>query len=528
MSRYAREADAVELEVIPATKPFSNFDFIDRRFEGLLPLRRIFSQARLHGYQTLVVEQLRLTDDLREENDDLAQRIGLVRSSAAWRISFFTKAFKTTRGLKSATNEDFLGYAVVKADDVAGAGKSMRVYEAVMRPSRRSNNFIRGAQTWRCAVAGQRFQVSGYLYAQQNGLTNSCAHVAVRTAAARFHPDGDLSYREMNRRAGKRGKGAVGGLTVREIRLILESAGAVCCGEDYTSGAGVPFQKYLYGSVESGFPAILVFQTTAGAFHAIPIFGHTFNEDTWAPKAEFLYFQVGPQTIYLPSESWVSMYIGHDDNCGSNFCIPRGYLHEPLRCEDRHGEPCPFDNADIVAAVIGTLPRGIRMNAVEAEVIGAGYLLDILAQQPSQTSAWGERLRLYARRHRLVLRPLLLRMEDYLAHLATLQDWRGERIARSDVEVLKRLASRRLIWLIELSVPELFAGNRRKVAEVLLDAETAPGENRDGRSFVIARIPGYFVSLVKADNAARLAFQFLLNPVTGHVALYAPAQPPAA
>jgi hypothetical protein len=50
----------------------------------------------------------------------------------------------------------------------------------------------------------------------------------------------------------------------------------------------------LYGSVESGYPALVVFDAGNGnQKHVIPIIGHTFNEDTWVPRADLAYFSVG-------------------------------------------------------------------------------------------------------------------------------------------------------------------------------------------------------------------------------------------
>ena len=189
------------------------------------------------------------------------------------------------------------------------------------------------------------FKVNGYLYAQQNALTNVCAHVALRTAAARFHPNGDMSYREMNQLLGidhvkvKMGEGS--GLTTQQMQRVLEAAGAKCFPADYSNPSAnpPPFQKYIYGSIESGYPAIVIFGTTDpdGSLHAVPVFGHTLNQDTWVPSADFSYFKIGEGTKYIPSESWLSMFIAHDDNWGSNYCIPRHYLRpKPL---PRRGNP---------------------------------------------------------------------------------------------------------------------------------------------------------------------------------------------
>lgn len=114
----------------------------------------------------------------------------------------------------------------MKEDSAPSFGDMRRVYESVTRPSRLPNNFVRGGQDWPCQVDGKMFKVNGYLYAQQNGLTNVCAHVALRSAAARFHAAGDMSYREMNRLLGvDHVKVKTSGLTYQQMQAVLEAAG---------------------------------------------------------------------------------------------------------------------------------------------------------------------------------------------------------------------------------------------------------------------------------------------------------------
>lgn len=477
----------------------------------------------------MVVEQLCASQDLSEENEDIAKRCPGFCSSVAFRLTFFKKSFKTRRGLSSATDEDFLGYAIVKVDDIPGKGESSRLYESVVHPSRHPNNFIHGAQTWNCRAGDRGFSVQGFLYAQQNNITNVCAHVALRTAAARFHPHGDMSYREMNQIAGidheKRKVGEGKGLSLQQMLDVLEAAGARTVVADYTlpggRHAGVPFQKYLYGSVESGYPAIVLFAASRpDAYHAIPVFGHTFNEDTWVPSAALSYFSVGPQTSYTPSEAWVSMYIAHDDNWGSNYCIPRGYLHVQRLC-DRISPgpvPCPLDQ-ERVACVIGTLPQAVLLDPLRAEVIGADYLFRaIRPQMPRHVGIWAERLRWYADQKLLVLRPVLLDQGEYTRHLRRVRDWDGSAIDEGWIAVLEEAFPERL-WMVELSVPRLFSANRRKVGEVVLRAGFAPGTKRDLRSFVIARLPGCF-ALPVGGGGADPQYRFFPSGADGHVELF--------
>lgn len=359
-------------------------------------------------------------------------------------------------------------------------------------------------------------------------MTNICAHVALRTAAARFHPAGDMSYRQMNQLLGfDQVMKKTEGLNLQQMVKVLEAAGAKCFQADYSkpNAAAPPFQKYLYGSIESGYPAIIIFGTTAedGSLHAIPIFGHTFNQDTWVPNAEGSYFKVGEGTKYIPSESWLSMFVAHDDNWGSNHCIPRHYL-QPWQPEDPAPAPVnpnPSANGQpefvpSVAHILSTMPKEVKLNPLRAEVIGADFLFTVLPQLPADGNSWARRLLRYAKRNQLVLRPCLLDPDDHTRHLAQIMDWHYKTIRAEWITALKANLTKEKLWMIELSVPELFSANLRKVGEVLVRAELAPTDDRDFGSFVLARLPGYF-ALFEGGNATNPKFQFIPSGAEAHV-----------
>lgn len=525
--RWSRTVRGKDPEFIQIARPFSNFDFVEKRFQGIVTLRRILSQVRQHDGKTAVIEEIAESEDLQQENEDIKKRYPTFSSTKTFRITFHTRQFSTIDEFSNANQEDFIGYVIIKEDNIPGIGPKVRVYESVLKPSRGVNNFIRGQPEWRCLVAGKIFKISGYLYAQQNNITNVCAHVALRTAASRFHKSGDMTYREMNqligidhvnRKVGRVDNGSLGLDTV-EMTAILEAAGARTIVVDYTVASRsldiAPFQKVLYGSIESGFPSIVVFQTAdePNVCHAIPVFGHTFNEDTWVYRAELLYFKVGAQTSYIPSESWVSMYIAHDDNWGSNFCVPRIYLHTRSYCDKVQEQECQMDKG-CVLYVIGTYPKEILMNALQAEVIGADYLFTILPQLPDLSEVWRKRLCEYAVNNQLILRPILLKAQDYSKHMANISDWHKRKLgfdfsARGD----------HWVWMVELSVPELFSANRRKVGDVILDAESKPKLERDFKSFIFARLPGYF-ALYRKGEPTNPVYDFIPCDLKSHVELY--------
>lgn len=548
MKSYARTAPGERPSFITCKRPFSNFDYVDDHFDGSQPLRRTLSQVRLHGAQTMVVEKVSSANDLAEENDDIAKLcLGFDSSrSEAYRISFFLIDVDENN-IANIPDDAFLGYAILKQDKVPptplvcpSGSEEWRIYESVLRESRHANNFIHGAPVWTCCVSNRAFKVIGYLYAQQNAITNSCAHVAVRTAATRFLGK-DLSYRQMNNWVPRiqKASGQLSlpgrGLTSQEICKILENAGATTFVGDYTvNPPPVPYQNFVYGSIESGYPAILFFSVDrrsakgAPSYHTVPVLGHTFCEDTWVADADSLYFPFRIATRSLSSGTWVSMFVAHDDNAGSNYCIPQHYMESNRLCQHlgKVPTPCKQQHGN-VAFAIGTLPKEVVVDPIRAEAIGADYLLAVLAHLPKNGGTiqrrWLDRLDRHAKQHRLVLRSILLRGTECSEHLAKIRGWgTGKQLPTWIPDIVSQVAKSDFLWMVELSIPELFSANRRKVGEILILATHPTGDHRDFKSFFCARVPGYFVVLTdlpKNPGKTMPTFKFYPIELDDHVSL---------
>jgi len=507
------------------TRPQSNFDFVDAEFRGLATLRRLLSQIRQHGGRAIVHEKLRESKDLLEENEDIDETYSDFSGSRTFRLSFFRTPIDTIEKLSLLSDNELIGYAIIKEDSFdSKRQRESRIYESVVRCPDAPNHFVKREPVSIVRVGKKLFRIRGHLYAQQNGTTNCCGHVAVRTVIASAGQR-EMSYRKMNQILGLPSETRNGGdgIDTAEMVKILRSAGVRCFVADYRPRKKkalppAPFQKYVYGSVESGYPAIISFQTRDDpvSFHAIPIFGHTTNCHTWVPSAERSYFRIGGGTKYIPSESWVSMYVGHDDNWGSNFCIPRHYFQTQHPESENGGSAVP--PVECVVHVISTVPKRVRLSPIRAEVIGADYLLALRKQFAKvQKNAWGKRLNKYASQNLLVLRPILISPKDYCSHLTRIRDWKHNRIDPEIITALEALPDEKL-WMIELSVPELFSTNFRKVGEVLVRAERKLGPDR-WKSFLLARLPGYF-ALRSVIRRGRPRFTFLRAGADDHVELF--------
>lgn len=556
MIAFSREApSAAKGRVFPVARPFSFFEFREDCFKdknGCLnefsPLARIFSQVRNLNAACMVVETIApdASLDLVQETEDIETRLGMRIETQVTRLTFsLASPAKLKSQIDDLDNDVFLGYVVVRQDSVNGKIFARRILESVVKTSRCENNFIRGAPNWKCRVADRIYEISGFLYAQQNGVTNVCAHVALRTLASVYHPNGDISYREINELLGIDHKtNWVGvnldnpdesrGLSIQQMLVVLEHCGARCINADYSPKLKsvskkdylrVPYQRYLYGSVESGYPSAMIFDTAeSDSKHVIPVFGHTFNQDLWVPNAERSYFQIGKSTRFLPSDSWLSSFVVHDDNWGSNFCCPKHFLKPlPPVADPKSGKKPDIgrvENSEWLAHVIATLPKSVKLKPLQAEAIGLDFLSAMLPHLPSDANKWGERLIEYQQEGLIVYRPILITGQEYYEHLSKLSGWSNSgAMPKWLFDAIRSSLKGSHYWMVEMSLPELFSANLRKVGEVILRSDLEPKPSRDFESFTLARLPGQIV-VCKNTDPSNPDFEFIPSGISSHVQLF--------
>jgi hypothetical protein len=461
---------------------FSNFLFIEQNYDSDPVMRRVFSLARKHNYQSVLIDDIEESNCvlLQQENEALHICKPDFEKSVVHRISFF----RTPSGQQPAET-DFLGYVVFKQDYFKNKPQPRtHIYESVTLPCRTKgqNNFVHCARDFGVNTSLGKFRVSGVLYAQQNDSTFVCAHVALRSALAAILPQGDITYPEMNALLNidhkTRMVGNGSGLGPEEIETVFNHYGI-----DYDKFLHEPreklylltdFQRDLYGIIESGFPALVGFELDEPKprRHVIPVFGHTFNEDAWLPDAQRTYF--GSKLSYYPSENWLSTFVVHDDNFGPYFCLPRHFLKaDNLRAVPnglkwlagmlkRH--ICGKDNFRLM---YGLKSKPTVFGAVDAEAAGFDLFMKVSGKMPPLGLDWYDRFTVFTRCGWLVLRTILLRRDDYLGHVKAIKDRAGVPLEEQHIEKLRSTLPD-TFWMIEASAPELFAVSREKFGEVLL------------------------------------------------------------
>ncbi|HWZ95349.1 MAG TPA: hypothetical protein VNW30_09160 [Opitutaceae bacterium] len=469
---------------------YSFFYLVDTEFRSSMVMRRIFSLARKAGYGSFVVDEIGEADCplLVEENVALRKRLPEYSHSRVRKISFFA----TPKAISPVPTSAFLGYAVFKEDFVTSQPnrpKAAHVFEAVMKPFRQKaeNNFVHCCRKYAVRTSVGDFTTEGVLYAQQNDITFVCAHVSLRTALSTVLPAGDVTYQEMNKTLGidhttRRVGGGIG-LGPDDIEAVLRSHGIVWRTYIHEPKARVnlkqDYQRYLYGSIECGMPALLGFETRAekkgkpADRHMICAFGHTFNEDAWVPAAHPMYFSESDG--YFPSENWLSTFVIHDDNVGPYQCVPRHYI------TNKH-----------FRLLIGLQRQAASLYYIEAEAVAFLAITRIRETDQSdsvssQDDYWYHRFKIFARFNGIVIRTLMLKRQEYIDHLIAIDAW-NEKLSTEHLTLLNS-ALPDWVWVSEVSTLELFQASRRKFGEIIMRCDPGKGKTTFEKYFIAARLP---------------------------------------
>jgi hypothetical protein len=188
----------------------------------------------------------------------------------------------------------------------------------------------------------------------------------------------------------------------------------------------------------------------------------------------------------------------------------------------KFGEKIDFCEQDKekVVQVISTFPKGVNMSPLHAEAIGLFCVFSIVDNLPDCDIVWIRRLQRYAKMGQLILRPILVADSDYINHLSAISDWRGEEtISRKCIAALKQTLKCKWLWVIEISVPELYSATQRKIGEVLIKASEKICPENFFQSYLMSRIPGYFV-FGEEKELEKYVYDFLPNEITGHTGIF--------
>lgn len=484
-----RLVSPTKVDPFPFDRPFSSFAFIEKHFNRSPAIQRLFSLGRSEVAKTLLVENIPPTGLISEENEEIRGYFQDYVMSGLQRISFWRQEFSNLE--KNAfTEKNCIGYAILKRDTVASINHDRwHVFEAVFKKYPHEHNCVPNPMDYKVQLGNIRLNVSGLLYAQQNQLNKACAQVALRSLISRAIKK-DISYKTINDIARKVATLNPGeGLNIDQIREVLKAFNIRYSDYEYQEGMTlnerklIPYDKYVYAGIESGLGALVGFKFAGpsaqkNAKHIIPFYGHTFNKDTWAPEADKDYFHIGDHLGYLPSDNWTSSFLGHDDNFGPNLCVPRLFISQQQ-----------------VEYVVELLRPQIAYNGAQAQALALKYLYSVLSQlspQLIETNEWLPRLIDSYNAQRIVLRAIAVDRDTYISHLSNGRDWKEN----SENPIMTGILTKCLpktIWVVEVSLPQLFPANKSKLGEIILHGELPIKADLNYRShFVLVRLPGYY------------------------------------
>jgi len=406
-----------------------------------------------------------------------------------------------------------LGFLYLYVDSSKDINLSAYVPQAVVKPlpsDERRGPFIHSRAEFLAKALGATFLVEGSFFAQQEGSTWCCAHAAVMTSIMNIHgaigrTSGSFCVQSWNALLGiDHVYRNANGLSPDEIKRILDKEGIQSFCADYETVP--PTYTYkgskahadgviatAYYAIEAGLSAIIGFAGEDGG-HAMAVVGHTFDPSMWSPTATRAYFHVQNKP-YIPSHAWVDNLVIQDDNLGPYCTLPRTLLQERNpRVITPKFPGSKVDNPDSVEADAAHWLAG--------ETYQEGRFFQTILQSESRPSRdenrWFFRLMKNVSMQSHVLRTVPIVLDEYFDFLEGKNDLE-EHILGEEFDTLTGLLRSRqaetyaldtnedgvtilrklerceeapFSWLVEISIPELYQWNNRRLGEVILKEST--------------------------------------------------------
>ncbi len=519
------------------------------------PFRRLCVLMQEMGAQTLILEE-KLDASCREfsrisrEIAAIQKRLGNAAICAAYKLTFLLPTITDASEIEGIPDDSFLGYAIIINVTLEAHGKKELtfIFESAIRESGSkavgidpqtgkaihaaefSNLYVHVKRTFIGSVAKRIYTIFGTYFCQQNTITSVCAHASAAMMINNCRPSANanradleklITCEDINQELGidhehrmlelRSGWGdnqfaTHNGLDSKELTKVFRVHGLTSY-RDIFGEKQRNFREFLYGFIESGFPALLTFRVSSergqgDGYHVVAVVGHTLNPGSWFPLGYAAYVRKDSDQSdrsYLSTIDWVDGFVVHDDGLGMQLCLP---VHS-FRPEGRPDPGLKF--APIEA--LGVIPTNYQVKIVSAEAEQLAWLFirrffNVLYNRPILSESY------YFVRHLLgpilsdtgqtaVVRTQLVSKEKYLKHIAKEDSRKGTLSLQQQALMAEAIADRKYFWLVEISEPDLYLGDNGKVIDILIDPAVdyahvlEPTQTHYGAMLV--KLPGYVI-----------------------------------
>jgi len=503
------------MDFIDCKTGYSFFKTIDSIWGDLTPkhtLNRICTMMRCMGVETLITDNLGKDcpewHRFEEEKEALYLRLGgKLKKIKAIKLSFLRKSIKSkfelaklAKQAKQGKQDPFLGYAIVV--NITGKnGVWSYIFESVVRElgtwneselwHRLPYHYLHVKKQFNCEVGKSPYKIMGVYFRQQNSITNVCAHACTTMMINNASlPNGIVTAEDINRhlnydhvkRKFRANKDFIGkeenlpaGPGIEELKSVFKHYGYEPYPLEFNSEEEQrKFRSFLYGFVESQFPALLTFDSQEGlpdqVGHVVPVVGHTLNIHSWLPVTGS--YKVGNWSdMHHSPLGWVNDLIIHDDNHGMQFSLP-AHAFKPAADPEKDKNLTPR-----VALGIFPVSYDLKMLGNDAESIAASAIRTIAHETQGKffegnyytKRFWSSKTQ--ALRRTTIFRPVLVKWNEYLEKF-----WRDRKMPMDTLQFVERIKKMNIpnVWLVEVTEPDLFVGNHAKVMDVLLNPKVKP------------------------------------------------------
>jgi len=441
---------------------------------------------------------------------------------------FFNSNVTNEDGLRNQGDSSLLGFCIVHNDIIKnGEGKqylNAYVTESCIQSPLKFNAFILPPAEVYIKIADREFKLQTNYFSQQNRITNCCAHAAIKMAIRGYYPQitAELINQKVpiNHIERKGNKGLAPDEICKAIEGLSENGTYLLSSTDLASSSD--FLRLVYLALESRLPVILLFNLQEKEIgitgHAVTLIGHTFNEHNWSSYGLKGYFR-GEDLSYLPSSLWCDNLVVHDDNWGPYYLVTIRFLTDAAdlsyillavekAVEDVMASSLPvpirfsFPIDPLSAIIVYPKHMSFVKNGLLVEPWALAYLNNYVSKIVADNSvlkgdSFNQYFLDYQKEDNLILRTFCLSKKEYMKFI-------DENLPLGDYRDKIDNYLPDTFWLTEISIPELYWVNKKKVVEIITDPEMFNTSKENGVIFI--RLPR-LIGFLDKDEAITINFE---------------------